>query len=818
MAVSQTHTNMTTEQESRLRRVSYLIYFVVALLAILTGVLLFQSLTNGAGFDSRILLAIGGIIGFIFAAHMVRRGNIQWGLGLVFVLGFIFSFITITGEAGHAPLLGGVMLFVFAGLIIYAFPERQVVPALLLIILAVLIFIFIDFFWPFSRPIYISQNPLRPLLLSLLVGIVFLVILRSYFSFSLRNKVFITLLIVSTLPIGMLAVINSYVTRNTLVEDANVVLRVSAIQTASDIDNFIANGLADVISQARLLDLTAAADLVQGMAVDEAVKADILQHLNAYRDDDPLIIRSVALLDLNGRVVLDTVESNLGLDESTRLYFIDSLKDDRPYVSGVTFPEAAAEPELYFTAPLQDEDGNKVGLLRATYKASILQDLVTANTGLVGGESFGVLFDENQLHLAHGRAPQTLYKTVNTLPEADLDVLQASGRLPAGTAPELSTNLPELQNKLSTAGTTPYFTAQDVATDEKINQVAIVPLRTQSWQVGYFQPVEFFLEPVNDLNRNLILFGTIFAGFIVLLSILPTRFLVQPIEQLTAIAARIAAGDLSVRAEVNTEDEIGTLAMTFNQMAGRLETTLNELEERVASRTRALETSAQVSRSVSTILDQDKLVAAVVRQVYEAFDYYNVQIYLNQSAEGYLSFAAGYGRVGAAPAMSGQIMGIGEGLIGRAAATNAPLLVSDTTASEKWVFNPQLPETRSEVAVPISIGDDVLGVLDVQQDSVDGLQLDDLHVLQTLANQVAVAMRNAGLYADIRAQAEQEARLNEITQQIQATTDIEQALQVAVRELGHATGSNQVTIRMRTNENGHSRPGNSASEEEQVQT
>jgi GAF domain-containing protein len=164
-----------------------------------------------------------------------------------------------------------------------------------------------------------------------------------------------------------------------------------------------------------------------------------------------------------------------------------------------------------------------------------------------------------------------------------------------------------------------------------------------------------------------------------------------------------------------------------------------------------MQLTTEVAQAIASAPSLDALFQRVVTLVKERFGYYHVHVYQHDPDRGVLELAAGYGEPGRIMREQGHSIKVGSGLTGTAAETGEPVLASDVRDWRNWLPNPLLPDTQSEVAVPIKMGDEVLGVLDVQDDQVGALNQDTQVLLQGLCGQIAIAIQNTRLLQETQA-------------------------------------------------------------------
>jgi len=225
-----------------------------------------------------------------------------------------------------------------------------------------------------------------------------------------------------------------------------------------------------------------------------------------------------------------------------------------------------------------------------------------------------------------------------------------------------------------------------------------------------------------------------------------------------------------------------------------------ETEKAIAKRAAELATVAEVSTAAARALNTDTLLQDVVDLTRKRFNLYHTHIYLLDKEKEVLEVKACGWEEGSPHTNRSEKHTIPlfaeRSIVAQATRNRQAVVVNNVHADPNWLPNELLPKTQSEMAVPLIVGDDILGVYDIQSDELNRFTDEDVSIQTTLASQVAVALQNARSYQQAQQLAEHEALINVIGQRIQGTTSVEDALQVAVRELGRALGAKQASIQL----------------------
>lgn len=372
------------------------------------------------------------------------------------------------------------------------------------------------------------------------------------------------------------------------------------------------------------------------------------------------------------------------------------------------------------------------------------------NTGLIismptpGYELFGI--KQNEL------APEEFYKqTVMGLGSDELNAI--TNRMVAG-----GNGL----NIIKVKGADTYISYAPVKATG-YNLALVVPVAEMQTAIVAAQN-----ETQSQIQSSIWLAVVILLGLLasaVVISLAISQVISDPVVRLTQTANQIVEGDLTAQALVTSQDETGRLAQAFNTMTSRLREALVGLEQRVAERTAELalanernerrakqfESIAKVSSTISSTRDLDTLLPQITVIISSEFGFYHVGIFLLDTAKEYAILSASNSDGGKRMLDRGHRLKVGEiGLVGYVTSTGRPRVALDAGADAIFFNNPDLPETHSEMTLPLRVGKEIIGALDVQSLEPNAFYQEDIQILSTLADQVSIAIENARQHEETR--------------------------------------------------------------------
>ncbi len=454
---------------------------------------------------------------------------------------------------------------------------------------------------------------------------------------------------------------------------------------------------------------------------------------------------SVRVLDTTGHEVLgvddidgvltDVADADL-VSQAVQDYFIEAIRLAGPvYISDVELStthkkvDVPYNPIIRFSLPLYAEEGGIAGVIALTARALPLVQSRAPLSAIANATSY--IIDDQGNYLSHPDSSNIFGDLLKT--NANFNNDQPHDALLIGSQTEgvifSSTDRPDaLQAFMS---------------------VAIPNRDNRHWTFVYEEQLSQLLGDINNARLVILVLAVVALLIALTIAWFITRNIVHPVQQLATVSGAISRGEWDVAIPVvKSGDEIGRLALAFDRMSKELRALYVNLEMRVMARTSELEAVAKVSAAAAAILDLDQLLMTVSELTKANFNLYHVNVYLLDVSDDHLALAAGSGTIGQALLAQDHRIALNaeKSVVAEAGRTGRGVIVNDTHAETNFLPNPLLPETRSELDVPLTVAGKLLGVLDLQADQVHRFSGSDLQVMTILGDQIAVAVQNASLY------------------------------------------------------------------------
>jgi signal transduction histidine kinase/HAMP domain-containing protein len=298
----------------------------------------------------------------------------------------------------------------------------------------------------------------------------------------------------------------------------------------------------------------------------------------------------------------------------------------------------------------------------------------------------------------------------------------------------------------------------DYAGQPVVGTVQALDAPLTGWLVVHQQQSEAF-DTFYTLIRTGLALALLLVALAILASILTAERIIDPLQRLSGAARSMAAGKLATRVNVPRRDEFGVLAASFNSMASELGRAFSELEgsnRKLGARAEQLAAITRVSQHATSFLDMNQLLPTLTREIQQAFNYYSVALFLADEEASTLVAQAvvGASTDGTALGLTTRTVPVelqigSTSLVGTAASLRRVINVPDVSIDNRYLPDPLCPETRSEVSIPLMMGQNkLIGVLDIQSNKLNAFSQDEVDILQILANQIAIAIRNADLFRE----------------------------------------------------------------------
>ena len=557
------------------------------------------------------------------------------------------------------------------------------------------------------------------LILSLWAQVVFEFQVRS-----IRTRLMFTLILFVLLPVLIVGIVSNTLNARNYQEQSfkhlNTIILIKSDQIETWQNGLLANLSALLPSKSNLSQLEQLIEYSSDptKAGGNSFEKELTSSFRSFIDESKMFTEFF-IMDLQWRVVLSTNPEHNGNVENSRLYFQSDL--EKTHFSPIFIdPETRIETQV-IAVPIHNNSGEAVAIMAGKVDLTSLTNIL--NQEMTLGET-----DELFIVLPNRRL---------------LTPTRFSALVPA-SQPISSVGIDQALQQSD--GQNVYrghlgYTVTGVYRWLPVMQVALIAEQSQKETLSS-------ASQVGLMTVILMVIGVIVA-FSIGLSI--TGRLINPLIDLANTAERIASGELNLNAEILQDDELGDLSRAFNTMTTQLRNLVTGLELRVLERTRDLERQSEqlklaveIAREASAYRQVDEVIYKTVTLIAERFGYEFVGLYLVDERRDFAIMSVVSGNISKDWSTEKRRIRIGSfDPVGISANTGESRIVTDASIGYNSVY---LPNIKMRMVLPLKVGQQIIGVLDIQSIDVDKVNQEIMSILQVIVDQVAIAYDSARIF------------------------------------------------------------------------
>ena len=720
---------------------AYIVSIVVIVLTLADSIGQYLSFTSWQIIADAVGLGIALTIIFVsfiyYSQHEIRKATnlLPWVIFFAYAPGDLF----LKGVTFY-NLFSGILLFVIVYFIFRATNPLYWLRLGFFYIVSIIIFTQINIWEKFDITLSPSWGTTLPIITFAISALLIWQLIRNFPARTIQMRLLFLLIGIGLIPTMLITASTTLIRYQTDRNQAEAYLETVSSLKMEQVGvwlSSLSNDLSDVqqsVNFIRNADFLINYDLTESS--EETTRRSLRTSLESLtRTNSPFT--ELFIVNSEGTIIISTNPLNEGNSESDQEFFSSGIQGE--YISPLSVNRFNGQPSISLAQPIINTEAEVIGVLVSTVNASYLNQIIPDPIQLgEDGEAY-LVSEENQLLT-------NLNNTVSIIPGETLTNWQFDPEPTQGQT---------LMSSYDNANGLPVLSARTYLPNLKAYLV--------------IEQTEF--RAFQALRTNIIITLTLtFAALFITVFIAFTsaRNISQPIQLLSTEAEKVWRGEVKTMDPIERTDEIGSLSQILSSMTEELAHTTENLEQVVSERTATLErrakylqTTSEISQTMTSIYHLDDLLTSTTQLISDNFGFYHVGIFLVDEENEFAHLKAANSEGGWRMLARAHKLKVGEqGIVGYVTQTGK-VRVQQQVEGEDGIYyaNPDLPYTKSEIALPLKVGNDILGALDVQSIEETAFTEEDISVLTVLADAVAVAIQNTRLVEQLQERLDAERRL-----------------------------------------------------------